>query len=112
MEMGVWNHQKKTSKTKIKRAASASTQGQTDSYDTLMKMFMPWAEGLCSDKGRAGMVPQQQIPQEEGSKITGTSKDPKIGKHRQSTAGFANSHEGWNKQNSEAKKLLAIISGF
>lgn len=85
---------KKTSKTRVKRAAFASTQGQPDSYDTLMKMSMPRAEGLCSDKGTAGMVPQQQTPQEEGNKITDTSKNPKRGKHRQSTAGFSNSLEG------------------
>lgn len=85
--------EKNPSKTRVKRAASASTQGPTDSYDTLMKVFMPRPEGLCSDKSTAGMVPQQQIPQEESNKFTGTSKNPKTWKHRQSTAGFANSHE-------------------
>lgn len=49
------------------------------------------------------MVPQQQIPQEEGNEITDTSKNPKIGKHRQSTAGFA--------KDEMSKILRQIIAG-
>lgn len=67
-------HQK-NSKLGVTRAASASIQGQTDNDDIGMKVFMPRPEGLCSDGTTAGMVQQQQIPQEEGNKITGCCLD-------------------------------------
>lgn len=62
---------KKNSITRVNEAASASTQGPTDSDDMLMKMlFMPRPEGLRSDKPTALTISQQKIPLEESDNIT------------------------------------------